>query len=108
MEINLLYFDGCPSWKKALSQLQIAALKEKLDTQINLIEVKSAQEATDVNFLGSPSFQVNGQDLWPEGRQSYSMNCRVYKTNEGLIGWPTIEMLRLKLVEIFQDKDKKK
>ena len=108
MEINLLYFDGCPSWKKALTHLQIASMKEKLDTQINLIEVKSAQDAADVKFLGSPSFQINGQDLWPEARQSYSMNCRVYSTNEGLKGWPTIEMLRQKLLESIQNKEMKK
>jgi hypothetical protein len=108
MEINLLYFDGCPSWKKALTHLQIASMKEKLDTQINLVEVKSALEAADVKFLGSPSFQINGQDLWPEDRQSYSMNCRVYKTNEGLKGWPTIEMLRQKLLETIQNKEMKK
>lgn len=108
MEINLFYFDGCPSWKKALTHLQIASMKEKLDTQINLIEVRSEKEAADVKFLGSPSFQINGQDLWPEDRQSYEMNCRVYATNEGLKGWPTIEMLRQKLLETFQNKEMKK
>ncbi len=108
MKFDLLYFDGCPSWKKALTHLQIASMKEKIDVQINLIEVKSAQEAEVVKFLGSPSFQINGQDFWPEDRQSYMMNCRVNKTSEGLLGWPTIEMLRQKLVEIFQDKERQK
>lgn len=105
MEINLLYFEGCPSWKKALANLQIASMKVNLDMRIKLIDVKSAQEATNVKFLGSPSFQINGQDLWPEARQSYLMNCRVYKTNEGLKGWPTIEMLRQKLLETIQNKE---
>ncbi len=108
MEINLLYFDGCPSWQNALTNLQIASHEEKTDVSINLIEVKSEKEADNLKFLGSPSFQVNGLDFWPENRLTYSMNCRVYKTVEGLKGWPTIEMLREKLQEITLDKEKVK
>ncbi len=108
MEINLLYFDGCPSWQNAMANLQTALNEERLDISINLIEVKSDQEAADAKFLGSPSFQVNGQDFWPGDRQSYPMNCRVYSTPEGLKGWPTVEMLRQKLLEIRKDKEQEK
>jgi hypothetical protein len=108
MEINLLYFDGCPSWQNAMANLQTASREERLDISINLIEVKSDQEATAAKFLGSPSFQVIGEDFWPEDRQSYSMNCRVYGTSEGLKGWPTVEMLRQKLLEIRKNKDLEK
>ena len=31
MEINLLYFDGCPSWQNALENLQTALKEEDLD-----------------------------------------------------------------------------
>jgi hypothetical protein len=108
MEINLLYFDGCPSWQNAMANLQTASREERLDISINLIEVKSDQEATAAKFLGSPSFQVISKDFWPEDRQSYSMNCRVYGTSEGLKGWPTVEMLRQKLLEIRKNKDLEK
>lgn len=108
MEINLLYFDGCPSWQNALANLKSVLQEERLNISINLIEVNSDQKATEEKFLGSPSFQVDGEDFWPENRQSYSMNCRVYKTTEGLKGWPTIEMLREKLREITLDKEKVK
>jgi hypothetical protein len=70
--------------------------------------VKSDREAVDAKFLGSPSFQVNGEDFWPEDRKSYSMNCRVYKTHAGLKGWPTVEMLRQKLLGIRKGKEQKK
>lgn len=100
MEIKLLYFDGCPSWQNALKNLQTALREEKLDVSIKLIEINSDQEAADTKFLGSPSFQVDGEDFWSENRQSYSMNCRVYKTKEGLKGWPTVEMLRQKFQQI--------
>jgi hypothetical protein len=105
MIIKLLYFDGCPSWKNALNNLQSALSEEDLDLSIHLIEVKSDQEAAEVKFLGSPSFQVDGADFWPEERQSYSMNCRLYGTPAGLKGWPTVEMIRQKLMVISHDGD---
>ncbi|MGA9397496.1 MAG: hypothetical protein WBV22_04470 [Anaerolineaceae bacterium] len=108
MEIRLLYFDGCQSWKNALNNLHIALGEECLDFPVQLIEVKSDQEAAGVKFLGSPSFQVDGKDFWPEDRQTYSMNCRLYRTPVGLKGWPTVEMLRQKLQVLRKDEDQVK
>jgi hypothetical protein len=105
MKIDLLYFDGCPSWKNALKNLRTALDEGGWDILINLVEVKSDQEASDTRFQGSPSFQVNGADLWPEYRDQYTMSCRVYPTAEGLKGWPTINMLRQKLLEIKMDEE---
>lgn len=105
MTINLLYFDGCPSWKTALTNLQSALKEEQLDYSINPIRIETDQEAAAAKFLGSPSFQIDGKDFWPENRSAYSMNCRVYKTPGGLKGWPTVEMLRQKLVDIRKDKE---
>jgi hypothetical protein len=105
MEIKLLYFEGCPSWKKALNNLQIAFSEEGLDFSVDLVEVRSDQEAVGMKFLGSPSFQVDGEDFWPEVRNSYMMNCRLYRTPAGLKGWPSVEMLRQKLMVISHDGD---
>ena len=103
MKIDLLYFDGCPSWQKALENLRTALKDEELHISIVPIEIKSDAEASAAKFLGSPSFQLDGQDLWPEERSSYSMICRVYKTTEGLKGWPTVEMFRQKFIGILKD-----
>jgi len=105
MTINLLYFDGCPSWNTALTNLQAALKEEQLDYSINPIKVETDQEAVTTKFLGSPSFQIDGKDFWPENRSAYSMNCRVYKTPNGIQGWPTVEMLRQKLINIRKDKE---
>ena len=108
MEINLLYFDGCPSWQIALANLQTALKEERLDIPINLIEVKSDQDAAAVKFLGSPSFQIDGKDFWSDDLQIYSMNCRVYGTLEGLKGWPTVDMFRQKLLSMIKVKEQLK
>jgi hypothetical protein len=105
MTIYLLYFDGCPSWKKALTNLHYALMEEQLDYPINPIRIETDQEAAAIKFLGSPSFQIDGKDFWPENRSTYSMSCRVYKTPGGLKGWPTVEMLRQKLMDIRKGKE---
>ena len=99
MKIILLYFDGCPSWQQALTNLRTAITEEKLNASVQLIQVTTDQEAVDQRFLGSPSFQVDGVDFWPSHQDHFSMSCRVYATSNGLKGWPTVDMLRQKLRE---------
>jgi hypothetical protein len=97
MQIDLLYFDDCPEWEEALKNLQVALAAEGLPADIRLIRMESDAEATRLKFLGSPSFRVNGMDLWHEPRQRYNLSCRLYSTPQGLRGAPTVEMLREKL-----------
>ncbi|MBE0698510.1 MAG: thioredoxin family protein [Anaerolineaceae bacterium] len=93
-DIELLYFDGCPSWQTALENLHQVIEAEKLPYQVRLIEIANPQQAQEEHFLGSPSFRINGLDLWPETRTRYNMSCRVYQTDQGMLGSPTVEMLR--------------
>jgi hypothetical protein len=97
MKIDLLYFDGCPSWESALTNLEAALKAEGLEVEIQLIKVESDDQATQLKFLGSPSFHVNGQDWWPEERNTYNLSCRIYPTQQGIKGAPTVEMLREKI-----------
>lgn len=97
MKIELLYFDGCPSWETALQNLKAACDLEGLAAPVELVEIHDDDEAAARRFLGSPSILVDGQDLWPETRKAYTMSCRMYRTPEGMRGWPTVEMLRERL-----------
>ncbi len=97
MKIELLYFDGCPSWKNGLNNLEAALKEEGITSSVERIKVDDDEEANRLRFLGSPSFRVNGQDLWHEERDTYSLSCRVYPTPDGIKGYPTIVMLREKL-----------
>jgi len=97
MVIDLLYFEDCPSWKKALVNLKSALNAEGLEAEIRLIKVANNEQATHLKFLGSPSFCTNGKDWWPEDRNTYSLSCRVYPTPQGMKGTPTVKMLREKI-----------
>ncbi len=97
MQVDLLYFDDCPSWRTGLENLESALREEGLQAEIRLVNVASDSEAARLKFLGSPSFQINGLDMWPEERDDFKLSCRVYATSQGMRGSPTIEMLREKL-----------
>jgi len=102
MDIELLYFDGCPSWQSALENLKIAIAEEKLNTHIRLVKIDNPEQAVKQRFLGSPSIRIGKTDLWPEECEDYFLGCRVYPTPEGLRGWPTVEMIQQKLSVIKQ------
>lgn len=97
MKIEVLYFEDCPSWQTGVENLHAALKLEGLSWPVELVEIQNDEDAQRRRFLGSPSFQFNGDDLWAQNRQEYAMNCRMYPTPEGLRGWPTVEMFREKV-----------
>lgn len=97
MKIELLYFDGCPSWQNALDNLKSVLHEEGITESVNVLEIMNDEQAQKEKFLGSPSIRIDGNDLWFEQRENYSLSCRVYATPEGVKGWPTDEMLRSKI-----------
>lgn len=104
MLIELLYFDGCPSWQDGVNNLEAALEAEGLEAEVILVKVEKDKDAQRLKFLGSPSYRINGVDLWPEERQQYSLSCRVYHTPEGMRGAPTIDMLREQL-NLFHEEE---
>jgi hypothetical protein len=100
IKVQLLYFDGCPSWKEGLRNLEEALALENIRADIDLILIESNDDASIEKFLGSPSFRIDDTDLWPEERESYSFGCRIYITQEGYKGFPSVMMLREKIREI--------
>jgi hypothetical protein len=105
MQIDLLYFDGCPSWQSTLDNLKTALKREDMESEIRLVLLDDEAQAAMHKFLGSPSFQVNGQDWWPEARTSYHLSCRVYPTSSGMRGAPSVEMLQEKLRSLSDAKN---
>jgi hypothetical protein len=97
VRIELLYFDGCPSWETGLKNFEAALQEDGLSASVELVKVTSDDDAARLKFLGSPHFRVDGHDLWHEERDNYSLSCRVYVTPEGVKGFPTVSMLREQL-----------
>lgn len=94
-KVEFLYFDGCPTYKIALRDLQDVIKENELDVDLVLMEVKSDAEAERLKFLGSPSIRINGADIEPSARKSknYRFGCRVYKVGNRMQGFPPKALL---------------
>jgi hypothetical protein len=97
MKIVVLYFEDCPSWQTGVENLHAALERDGLNCSVDLVKIQDDEDAQRCSFLGSPSFQSNGVDLWPQNREDYAMSCRMYQTPEGFRGWPTVEMFSERL-----------
>lgn len=89
VDAALLYFEGCPSWRAAGQRLR-EALDElgRVDTAVTFQPVDAGTAVTE--FPGSPTFIIDGMDLFPIGTQPGGLSCRVYQTAAGLAGVPTV------------------
>src|SRR5215207_1532985 len=95
VKIEVLYFDGCPTCRKAEETLREVLEQEDVEADVELVAVNTDEEAQKLRFPGSPTLRVDGRDLFPTGeREDWRLGCRVYATSEGLKGSPTTEMLR--------------
>jgi hypothetical protein len=86
MEIELLYFDGCPHHEALLARLRALVAAAGVDAPIVMRRVEDAGAAERERFLGSPTVRVNGDDVEPgaAGRTDFGLTCRLYATPEGL------------------------
>jgi hypothetical protein len=100
MRVELLYFDGCPTYRTAENTLRAVLARETAEAVVELVAVNTDEEAQRLRFPGSPTIRVDGEDLFPvPERAGYALGCRMYATPEGLRGSPTTEMVRASLAE---------
>jgi hypothetical protein len=100
VKVEVLYFDGCPTYKTATKALQTVLAKEGVEAEVELVAVNNDDEAQRLRFPGSPTIRVDGEDLFAVAeREEWRLGCRVYATPQGLRGSPTAEMLREALMK---------
>jgi hypothetical protein len=94
MRVEVLYFDGCPTYLETERTLQEVLAEEGIEAEVELVAVNTDEEARRLRFPGSPTIRVAGRDPFPvPERAGYALGCRVYATPEGLRGSPTAGML---------------
>jgi hypothetical protein len=95
MQVEVLYFDGCPTYGAAEEALREVLAEEGIEAGVEWVPVNTDEEARRLRFPGSPTIRVDGEDLFPvPERAEYALGCRMYATSEGLKGAPTAQMLR--------------
>ena len=85
--VELLWWEGCPSYPTAREQLEQILAEEGLDpASVEMREVESDEQAMRERFPGSPTIRIDGEDVVPPGDgEPFSLTCRVYRLKDGRI-----------------------
>ncbi len=96
--ITFLYWEGCESHDEAFSRLRKILAEERVDAEIETINVQSEDQAKRLQFAGSPTIRVDGKDIQPPKTAHFSLSCRAYHLENGRISpLPSESMIRAAL-----------
>ena len=94
MNIQLLYFDGCPNWLLTKRALEDTLAERGIAAPIDLVNVASNQQAQELGFVGSPTVRVDGEDVDPETpTEGFNLECRLYWVDGKPRGTPPREWI---------------
>jgi hypothetical protein len=99
--VELLWWEGCPSTERALSELRDALSDVGLGSEeARMREIRTDEEAEAAQFTGSPTVLIDGVELMAAlGRggddEPAALNCRVYVRRDGRMS-PTPDPLDLR------------
>jgi hypothetical protein len=100
MRVTVWYFAGCPNWRVAGRRLRQALdIVGCAHVPISFVPVESDARAAELGFAGSPTFTVDGADLFDTAAPVGALACRVYSTPAGLAGVPEVSDLVAALTE---------
>jgi len=100
--IRILYSSLCPGHREALELAVQAVDRLHIEAAIEQIDVETQADATRLRFLGSPTVQVEGEDVEPaaRARTDYGIGVRYYA---GGVNYPSTKLLRDALAAIDMD-----
>jgi hypothetical protein len=86
MRVELLWWEGCPSYPETLEDLERVLREEGVDASVELVEVETDEQARSERFPGSPTIRIDGEDPVPPGDgEPFSLTCRVYRLRDGRV-----------------------
>ncbi len=87
LDVELLWWEGCPSTERALAAVRDALTDLGLDdAEVRMREVKTDGDARETGFVGSPTILIDGVDLVPAAAaEPIGLSCRVYRRRDGRV-----------------------
>lgn len=86
MAVQLLWWEGCPSWREAVELVREEMEALELDPEaLRVTEVATDADAARERFIGSPTIRVDGADVQDPGDEPAGLTCRVYRLRDGRI-----------------------
>jgi hypothetical protein len=86
VKVELLFWEGCPSYPEAEALLVDVLRGRAIDARIERRQVLTQQEAEELAFPGSPTIRIDGRDVDPQGASARpALTCRIYRLPDGRI-----------------------
>ena len=87
MNVELLWWEGCPSTERALEEVREALSELGLsDVEVHTREILTDGDAREAGFVGSPTILIDGVDLVPAAAEEHiGLSCRVYRRRDGRV-----------------------
>lgn len=85
-KIEYLYYADCPSHPEALELLRGVLSERGLESEIEVRQVTSHDEAQQLAFPGSPTIRIDGRDIDPAADSLRpALSCRIYRLPDGRV-----------------------
>ncbi len=86
MDVELFYWEGCPSYPEARALLTDVLAARGVEAEIRMREVTTEAEAKALRFPGSPTIRIDGRDVDSVGASAHpSLTCRIYHLPDGRV-----------------------
>jgi hypothetical protein len=103
MDVALLYFDGCPNHYDTRELLEALLDEAGWVGTIQFVNVDSPERAEALEFRGSPTVLINGDDPFLDADAPVGLSCRIYPTDDGYRGTPPEQALRAAITSSIGD-----
>lgn len=91
MQITIQYLDGCPNLSVVNDRLAAVGIDPH---EVRFVSVASPTEGDAIQFRGSPTILVDDEDVFAEASAPAGFACRIYRTESGLDGAPSVQQLQ--------------
>lgn len=97
MDVQLLYIAGCPNVDLARDRIAAAAEATGVAVTLREYEVSDEAKAGELGMRGSPTVLASGVEVGGpaggDGAALGSLSCRLYRSEAGVEGAPTVAAL---------------
>lgn len=94
MQVTLVYLDGCPHWELANERLAHAIDYAGVGSiTVELAPVRTDEEARALGMRGSPTILIDGVDPFAGPGVPAGVSCRIFSTEHGTDGAPSLAQL---------------
>jgi hypothetical protein len=85
-QVELLWWDGCPSSDEAHELVRRIMAETGLDPEsLRSIEIDTDAAAERAGFVGSPTIRIDGVDVQDPGDEPWALTCRIYHRRDGRV-----------------------